>query len=56
MIPASGPITERAGGLDWGHRDPFDRIIVATALERALPVVSDGTLDEVPGGELRRVW
>ena len=57
VIPASGVIMERAGRLDWAHRDPFDRIIVATALESALRVVSkDGTLDEVPGGELRRVW
>ena len=57
MIPASGSIMERVGRLDWTHRDPFDRIIVATSVERALPVVSkDGTLDGVPGGELRRVW
>ena len=43
--------------LDRARRDPFDRIIVATALERALPVVSkDGALDEVPGGGLQRVW
>ena len=46
---------ERAGRFDWAHRDPFDRIIVATALERALPVVwKDATLDDVPGDELDR--
>jgi PIN domain nuclease of toxin-antitoxin system len=57
VIPASGPVMERAGRLDWAHRDPFDRIIVATALERALRVVSkDGTLDGAPGEGLRRVW
>lgn len=57
VIPASGAIMERAGRFAWAHRDPFDRIIVATALERALPVVSkDGTLDDVPGAELHRVW
>ena len=57
VIPASGAIMERAGRLDWAHRDPFDRIIVATALDRALPVVSkDGTLEEAPGGRLQRVW
>ena len=57
VIPVSGAIMERAGRFDWAHRDPFDRIIVATALERALPVVSkDDTLDGVPGGGPRRVW
>lgn len=29
-----------AGGIDWGHRDPFDRTIVAQALRRALVVVT----------------
>jgi PIN domain nuclease of toxin-antitoxin system len=57
VIAASGAIMERAGRFAWTHRDPFDRIIVATALERAVPVVSkDDTLDGVPGGGLRRVW
>lgn len=57
IVPASGAIMERAGRFDWAHRDPFDRIIVATVLERALPVVSkDDTLDGVPGGGLQRVW
>ena len=57
VVAASGAIMERAGRFDWTHRDPFDRIIVATALERALPVVSkDDTLDGAPGGGLRRVW
>ena len=57
VIPAMGSMIERAGRLDWAHRDPFDRIIVATALERALRVVSkDGTLDGAPGEGLHRVW
>ena len=56
VIPASGVIVERAGRFAWAHRDPFDRIIVATALERALPVVSkDGMLDDAPSAELHRV-
>ncbi|WP_420595636.1 type II toxin-antitoxin system VapC family toxin [Deinococcus sp.] len=33
----------RAGALAWAHRDPFDRMLVAQALEEALPLV---TLDE----------
>lgn len=57
VVPASGAIMERAGRFDWTHRDPFDRIIVATAIERALPVVSkDATLDAVSGGGVQRIW
>ena len=57
VIPASGVIVERAGRFAWAHRDPFDRVIIATALERALPVVSkDGMLDDAPGAELHRIW
>lgn len=33
----------RAGGLDWAHRDPFNRMLVAQALEEGLRLV---TLDE----------
>lgn len=29
-----------AGGLGWGHLDPFDRMIVAQALRRNLPVAT----------------
>jgi PIN domain nuclease of toxin-antitoxin system len=57
VVPASGPIMERAGRFDWAHRDPFDRIIVATALQRGMPVVSkDQTLDAIPSGGLQRIW
>ena len=31
---------ERAGALDWAHRDPFDRIIAATAQLLDIPVVT----------------
>lgn len=27
---------ETAGGLDWAHRDPFDRMLVAQCLNRGL--------------------
>jgi PIN domain nuclease of toxin-antitoxin system len=57
VLPASGGIMQRAGSFDWPHRDPFDRIIVATALARRVPVVSkDATLDgnALPGWE--RNW
>ncbi|MEM1298087.1 MAG: type II toxin-antitoxin system VapC family toxin [Pseudomonadota bacterium] len=57
IAPANGPVMEIAGGMTWQHRDPFDRIIVSTALSRALPLVSkDATLDTAPVGDLVRIW
>jgi PIN domain nuclease of toxin-antitoxin system len=57
VLPASGAVMQRAGSLDWMHRDPFDRIIVATALLRGLAVVSkDATLDGNGAPGWRRVW
>ncbi|WP_426032578.1 type II toxin-antitoxin system VapC family toxin [Cypionkella sp. TWP1-2-1b2] len=52
MSPA---IASRAGLLDWSHRDPFDRILAATALVGEMDFVSaDPAFDAVPG--LRRIW
>jgi PIN domain nuclease of toxin-antitoxin system len=31
-IPVDGAIAAQAGGLDWEHGDPADRIVVATAM------------------------
>jgi PIN domain nuclease of toxin-antitoxin system len=57
VLPASGAVMQRAGSFDWKHRDPFDRIIVATALARGLAVVSkDATLDTNGAPGWRRVW
>jgi PIN domain nuclease of toxin-antitoxin system len=57
VMPASGAIMQRAGAFDWAHRDPFDRIIVATALVHDLAVVSkDETLDGNGASEWRRIW
>ena len=56
VAAATGAIMERAGRLDWVHRDPFDRLIVATAQHRGLKLVSkDGTLDDAPEG-IERIW
>jgi PIN domain nuclease of toxin-antitoxin system len=55
VVPATGAILQRAGGLEWAH--PFDRIIVATALTRGLPVVSkDVSLDSNGSSEWTRIW
>ncbi len=44
-----------AGTLQWSHRDPFDRVIVAQAVLESLPVVtSDAVLVEFPA--IRTVW
>ncbi len=44
-----------AGSLQWSHRDPFDRVIVAQAVLESLPVVtSDAALAEFPA--IRTVW
>jgi PIN domain nuclease of toxin-antitoxin system len=57
VVPASGAIMERAGSFQWAHRDPFDRVIVATALMRSLSVISkDATLDSIGSSEWKRVW
>ncbi len=40
--------------LPLHHRDPFDRILIAQALSRGLPIVcSDTTFDAYP---VRRLW
>ena len=43
----------KAGGLDWPHRDPFDRLIAATVLHVGLDLVS---ADEAFDGVVPRIW
>jgi PIN domain nuclease of toxin-antitoxin system len=44
----------RAGLLPLRHRDPFDRLLVAQALELDVPILSaDKSLDHY---DIRRVW
>jgi PIN domain nuclease of toxin-antitoxin system len=61
MQPA--PFTWRmgllAGLMDWGHRDPFDRMIAATAIDLAIPLISkDAAFDTLPKTEswIGRIW
>lgn len=42
-----------AGMMAWPHRDPFDRLLAATALHYNLPLVS---ADPAFDGIVRRVW
>ena len=57
--PFTRGIAARAGTLDWRHRDPFDRLIAATAIELRYPLVSKDVefdaLDGMPGWR-GRVW
>ena len=43
---------ERAGALDWNHRDPFDRMLAAQCLNRSLTLVTADaklrTRDDLP--------
>jgi len=42
-----------AGIMGWSHRDPFDRLLAATALRRATPLIS---ADSVFDGLVPRIW
>jgi len=39
-LPIDASDAETAGALDWEHRDPFDRMLVAHCLNRALTLVT----------------
>lgn len=44
-----------AGGLEWGHRDPFDRLLAAQAVLESVPLVTrDAVFSRVAG--VRVVW
>lgn len=54
-LPIDSADSVLAGSLAWTHRDPFDRIIGAQALRRALSLVSaDRVFDELSGVD--RIW
>jgi PIN domain nuclease of toxin-antitoxin system len=54
-LPITGHHALTAGTLQWSHRDPFDRVIVAQAVLESLPVVtSDAALAGFPA--IRTVW
>lgn len=42
-----------AGMMPWPHRDPFDRLLAATAMHYNLPLVS---ADTVFDGIVTRLW
>lgn len=53
MADLDGPVCLSAATMDWTHRDPFDRLLAATALKRNLPLVS---VDPVFDAVVTRIW
>ena len=59
VAPYTAETAILSGSMDWSHRDPFDRMIAATAIELACPLVSkDTAFDELDGfsGWKGRIW
>lgn len=54
LLPLDGDAAERAGSLPLHHKDPVDRLIIAQALARGLPVVTSDAIFEAYG--VRRIW
>lgn len=54
VLPIEPEHALRVGQLEFHHRDPFDRLLVAQAVVEGVPLLSnDAQLDEYPVG---RVW
>lgn len=59
IAPYTAKMAMMSGSMDWAHRDPFDRMIAATAIEMACPLIStDAAFDSLKGrADWRgRVW
>ena len=59
FAPYTARMATQAGLLEWDHRDPFDRMIAATALELKVELVSsDVVFDELDSRDdwRGRVW
>jgi len=54
VVPLTAAVLLKASLLDWTHRDPFDRMIAATALQERVPVASPDAAFDAVGVE--RVW
>ena len=54
-LPITSGHSLMAGSLDWGHRDPFDRLLAAQAMTESLPLVTaDRAFTGLPG--IRLIW
>lgn len=52
LLPVDTEVWLASLGLKWRHRDPADRVIVATALMKGLPILSkDRTIRRFKGAQ-----
>ena len=59
IAPYTARMAILSGSMEWDHPDPFDRMIAATAIEMACPLISkDMAFDALAGfaGWKGRVW
>lgn len=55
LVPVDATIWLRSLSLAWEHRDPADRVIVATSLLHRVPIVTkDDVIRSFPG--VRTIW
>lgn len=55
LLPVTPEIARHASLMDWPHRDPFDRLIAATALSHGAGLASrDLAFDGLDG--VNRIW
>jgi PIN domain nuclease of toxin-antitoxin system len=54
VVPVNEAIIVRGHGLRWDHRDPADRLIVATALSLNAPIVT--TDERIKAFYKRVIW
>lgn len=53
VVELTPAICLQAATMDWPHRDPFDRLLAASAAHHDLPLIS---ADTVFDGIVTRVW
>ena len=59
IAPYTAEIAFLAGAMQWSHRDPFDRMIAATAIALACPLISKDAAFDALGGSPEwhgRIW
>jgi PIN domain nuclease of toxin-antitoxin system len=54
LLPVSLEHAAAVSGLPFHHRDPFDRILTAQALEEEIPLVSSDPVFKTYG--VKRIW
>jgi len=55
--PFTNDIAYLAAAMAWDHRDPFDRILAATAILSGVALISaDAVFDTLEGPRPHRIW